>query len=65
MQYENERGASYEPLINITINLKENCISVTDNGMGFDEVTYTGFLAPNLSFKKGKTIGQKASVQHI
>lgn len=37
--------------IHILINLRENMISVTDNGIGFKEAEYLKFLAPNFSFK--------------
>lgn len=49
----------YVPQINILINIKDNCISVTDNGMGFLEEEYVKFLAPNFSFKNGNTRGHK------
>jgi len=50
---------NYSPLINIAINIQENSISVTDNGIGFDEDRYTKFLAPNFSFKKVGERGHK------
>lgn len=37
--------------IHILINLRDNMISVTDNGIGFKEAEYLKFLAPNFSFK--------------
>ena len=50
----------FDPLIHILINLKENMISVTDNGIGFKEAEYLKFLAPNFSFKgQGLTRGHK------
>ena len=49
----------YEPKLNIVINIKDNKISVTDNGVGFEEEEYVKFLAPNFSFKNGKTRGHK------
>ena len=39
--------------IHILINLKDNMVSVTDNGIGFKEAEYFKFLAPNFSFKPG------------
>ena len=39
--------------IHILINLQENTVSVTDNGVGFKEAEYLKFLAPNFSFKSG------------
>lgn len=49
----------YEPRLNIVIDIKDNKISVTDNGVGFQEEEYVKFLAPNFSFKNGKTRGHK------
>lgn len=45
--------------IHIVINLKENTISVTDNGIGFKEAEYMKFLAPNFSFKSDGFRGHK------
>ncbi len=52
-------NAQYVPTIHIFINMKEEFIAVTDNGIGFEEQQYTKFLAPNFSFKSGKTRGHK------
>jgi hypothetical protein len=50
----------YQPKIWLTINLKENSFSITDNGIGFKEQEFRSFLAPNISFKDGiKTRGNK------
>lgn len=49
----------YEPTLWITINIKENFLSVTDNGIGLDENKFTKFLCPYISFKSGKTRGHK------
>ena len=35
----------------ITINLAENSFSITDNGVGFNEIEFESFLAPSISFK--------------
>lgn len=35
----------------ISINLKDNIVSVTDNGIGFKENEFRTFLCPNISFK--------------
>ena len=42
---EKENG-SYEPKIWITIDIKENRLIVTDNGIGLDESQFKSFLAP-------------------
>ncbi len=52
-----EKG--YIPLVTILIDLQKNRVAVTDNGIGFEEQQYTKFLAPNFSFKSGKTRGHK------
>lgn len=45
--------AGYEPQIQIIINLRDNCITVVDNGVGFSKEHFKSFLAPNYSFKDG------------
>lgn len=52
-----EKG--YVPSVTILIDLKNNRIAVTDNGVGFEEQQYVKFLAPNFSFKNGRTRGHK------
>ncbi len=52
-------SASYNPKIDILINLDENSLTVTDNGVGLDKEKFEQFLAPNFSFKSGKTRGHK------
>ncbi|MBK8611859.1 MAG: ATP-binding protein [Chitinophagaceae bacterium] len=57
-----ERAANednYEPTIWIGINIKNNSLSVTDNGIGLDEDKFQKFLCPDISFKSGKTRGHK------
>lgn len=51
--------ASYTPKINIIIDLDENALTVSDNGIGLDKEKFEQFLAPNFSFKSGKTRGHK------
>lgn len=52
-------GESYRPKISILIDLDENLLSVSDNGIGLDEQKFQQFLAPSFSFKSGKTRGHK------
>lgn len=49
----------YEPRISIIIDLQENSLTVSDNGIGLDEEKFRQFLAPNFSFKSGATRGHK------
>mgnify|MGYP000071380033 FL=1 len=49
----------YVPQVKIIVNIQENSVTVTDNGVGFSEEEYTKFLAPNFSFKNGNTRGHK------
>jgi hypothetical protein len=51
--------ASYQPKIDIRIDLDENALTVTDNGIGLDKDKFEQFLAPNFSFKSGNTRGHK------
>jgi hypothetical protein len=54
------RESSYKPHLWLTIDLKENSFSITDNGVGFKEQEFRSFLAPNISFKDGiRTRGNK------
>ena len=55
-----ELNDGFMPEIHISISIKENRITVTDNGIGFKEAEYVKFLAPNFSFKAdNKTRGHK------
>lgn len=55
-----EDGSTYNKKIIIEINIDENSLIVTDNGIGFQESQLKHFLAPNISFKTGgKTRGNK------
>ena len=54
---ESERG--YIGKINIKINLQENRIAITDNGLGFNKENFTTFMAPNITFKTGGKRGYK------
>jgi hypothetical protein len=49
----------YEPTIRILIDIKNNELTVTDNGVGLDKDQFQQFLAPNFSFKSGQTRGHK------
>lgn len=50
-----ELNDGFEAKIHVLIDIKNNKISVTDNGIGFKEAEYLKFLAPNFSFKSGGT----------
>jgi hypothetical protein len=50
---------SYVPKLDIDIDLDENSLTVTDNGIGLDKEKFEQFLAPNFSFKSGNTRGHK------
>lgn len=52
-------GQSYVPRIDITVNLDENYLVVTDNGIGLDQEQFQQFLAPSFSFKSSGTRGHK------
>ena len=52
--------SGYVPEIWVEINMKDDFISVKDNGIGFDDKQFKSFLSPNVSFKPtGKTRGNK------
>lgn len=50
---------NYIPEITITVDLHNNELTVTDNGVGLDKDKFQQFLAPNFSFKSGRTRGHK------
>lgn len=52
-------GSSYKPRIDVLINIDDNALTVTDNGIGLDKDKFQQFLAPNFSFKSGDTRGHK------
>ncbi|MEP5938647.1 MAG: hypothetical protein ABJ239_09995 [Erythrobacter sp.] len=55
-----EGGATeYVPKISIVIDLVNNSLTVSDNGIGLEEQKFKQFLAPNFSFKSGGTRGHK------
>lgn len=57
---QKETNPEYQPEISIVINIKNNSLTVTDNGIGLSEEKFTQFLAPCFSFKSGgKTRGHK------
>lgn len=49
----------YKPTIRIVINIKKNSLIVSDNEIGLTKDQFQQFLAPNFSFKSGKTRGHK------
>lgn len=55
----NNNELFYSPKIWITINLKENILMVTDNGIGLEESQFKSFLTPFFSFKSTKNRGHK------
>lgn len=57
---EAQEKTSYRKKLWITINLDDNSLLITDNGIGFDNDQIRHFLAPNISYKSdGKTRGNK------
>jgi hypothetical protein len=60
--FEHSAGSKleYRPQVDVFIDLPENSLTVSDNGIGLDKDRFEQFLAPNLSFKSGnKTRGHK------
>lgn len=59
--YEKSAGTqgNYLPKVDIRIDLVDNSLTVTDNGIGLDKEKFEQFLAPNFSFKTGNTRGHK------
>lgn len=46
-----EESPDFSPKLNITLNLQDNSLIVTDNGLGLDKSRFMQFLCPNISFK--------------
>jgi hypothetical protein len=59
VEHRKRKDKEFSPIVWIQINLKENIISITDNGIGFSEDQFKSFLAPNVSFKKQGDRGNK------
>ena len=53
----NEKG--YSPEIHIKIDIKNNFLSVCENGIGLEEEQFKKFLAPSFSFKGKNSRGHK------
>lgn len=51
--------SEYTPSISIVIDIKNNSLTVSDNGTGLDQRKFEQFLAPCFSFKSGNTRGHK------
>lgn len=52
--------SDYQRRLWLTIDLRDNSFTITDNGIGFKEKEFRSFLAPNISFKGGnETRGNK------
>lgn len=49
----------YVPTLWITVDIQNNSLTVTDNGIGLDEQKFISFLCPDISFKSGNTRGHK------
>lgn len=54
-----ETTKKYKPKVSIIIDLKENSLTVSDNGIGLDENAFQRFLAPHESYKEGDERGSK------
>ncbi|RZN14034.1 MAG: ATP-binding protein [Methanosarcinales archaeon] len=54
-----EGEEDYVPNIWIKIDMQNNLVCVTDNGIGFSDQEFKNFLAPNVSFKTRETRGNK------
>ena len=52
-------AANYHPSIRVLVDLDQNALTVSDNGIGLDKEKFEQFLAPNFSFKAGATRGHK------
>lgn len=53
-EHEAQMGVPYEPRIHVLVDLVENRLTVSDNGIGMDREQFELFLTPNYSFKDEK-----------
>jgi len=54
-----KEGPDYTPRIWVTIDIKTNSLTVTDNGVGLDKEKFVQFLCPDISFKPPGKRGHK------
>lgn len=64
LRYNEETGeakkpTTYVPTVQVTIDIQNNRLTVTDNGIGLSKDQFHQFLAPHFSFKSGATRGHK------
>jgi hypothetical protein len=59
VDHRSKKDKNFIPSLWVKVDLKDNTISVTDNGIGFSEDQFKSFLAPNVSFKKQDDRGNK------
>lgn len=59
VEHRIESEEEFTPTLWIDIDLMENSISITDNGIGFSEDQFMYFLAPDVSFKTDENRGNK------
>ena len=52
-------ATTYVPTVQVLIDIQNNRLTVTDNGVGLSKDQFQQFLAPNFSFKSGSTRGHK------
>jgi hypothetical protein len=52
-RFSKDKVTGYQRKLWLTVNLKDNIFSITDNGIGFNKEEFKSFLAPNISFKDG------------
>lgn len=52
-------STTYTPSLRVIIDIQNNRLTVTDNGVGLSKDQFQQFLAPNFSFKSGTTRGHK------
>jgi len=61
VEKRSQLSENYQPSVWITIDIKNNQLVVTDNGVGLTQQQFEQFLAPYFSFKSGDTRGRKGA----
>jgi hypothetical protein len=54
-----DTSQSFRPELRVLVDIRENVLTVSDNGTGLTKDKYQQFLAPSFSFKSGNTRGHK------
>lgn len=59
---EEEKGCTdWQGKLGLVVNLDTNCITISDNGTGFEHEEFIRFIAPNISYHKGSDLATRGN----